>query len=498
VSQSKIGFPVRPRRQALSRRARAPLAALAGLALASLGGCTQTDSWFDPSVTGYWEHTPTQVPILTRLSSIEGPEDEYVEVSEVAADDLTPDAGDYYIGPGDQVQIILWDVPTPGQPTPFERLVDHRGMVDIPQLGEVMLQGLTVEKARQAFERRLAENNLVNRDPLVSVMVINPMQRMFSFMGAVGSPGPRYIPRSDYRLLEAVADSGGIAETVREILIIRQIRVDQPGTLPAQPADAPANPQPDNEKLLDLIDRITDDAQNPGDSPGGSPGAFAAPAPALVYRQPTDGSITPVQPDAADSAETTWAFINNEWVRVQAKPEPDPSGAAQDGLPPVEEIVTQRVIRVPVPELLSGDPRYNIVVRPADVIRVPSPANGTIYIGGEINRPGAFSMAPGLTLTRVIDAAGGLSAVAMPERVDLIRMVGPDRQGMIRLDLRAINEGSQPDIFMKANDRVNIGTTFWAYPLAVARNGFRASYGYGFLLDRNFAQDVFGPVRFNG
>ena len=37
-----------------------------------------------------------------------------------------------------------------------------------------------------------------------------------------------------------------------------------------------------------------------------------------------------------------------------------------------------------------------------------------------------------------------------------------------------------------------IGTTFWATPLAVVRNGLRATYGFGFLLDRNFGNDVFG------
>ena len=32
----------------------------------------------------------------------------------------------------------------------------------------------------------------------------------------------------------------------------------------------------------------------------------------------------------------------------------------------------------------------------------------------------------------------------------------------------------------------------WAFPLAVVRSGFRVTYGWGFLLDRNFGNDVFG------
>ena len=46
---------------------------------------------------------------------------------------------------------------------------------------------------------------------------------------------------------------------------------------------------------------------------------------------------------------------------------------------------------------------------------------------------------------------------------------------------------------MQPNDHVIIGTNLIATPLAVIRNGFRMTYGFGFLLDRNFGNDVFGP-----
>src|SRR5690606_23077869 len=92
-----------------------------------------------------------------------------------------------------------------------------------------------------------------------------------------------------------------------------------------------------------------------------------------------------------------------------------------------------------------------------------------------------------------IDSAGGLNGLAIPERTEIWRLLPGDRQAVIRINLRAIAEGTQPDLYLKAGDRINIGTNFWAYPLAVIRNGFRASYGFGFLLDRNFGNDVFGP-----
>jgi hypothetical protein len=50
---------------------------------------------------------------------------------------------------------------------------------------------------------------------------------------------------------------------------------------------------------------------------------------------------------------------------------------------------------------------------------------------------------------------------------------------------------------MRADDHVIIGTNFFATPLAVIRNGFRMTYGFGFLLDRNFGNDVFGAPPVN-
>jgi hypothetical protein len=81
--------------------------------------------------------------------------------------------------------------------------------------------------------------------------------------------------------------------------------------------------------------------------------------------------------------------------------------------------------------------------------------------------------------------------------VDLIRKIAPDREAAIRVNLAAIRNKAEPDIVMRADDHIIIGTNFFATPLAVIRNGFRMTYGFGFLLDRNFGNDVFGPPPVN-
>jgi protein involved in polysaccharide export with SLBB domain len=155
-----------------------------------------------------------------------------------------------------------------------------------------------------------------------------------------------------------------------------------------------------------------------------------------------------------------------------------------------------RIIEVDYQRLVNGDPNLDVVVRPGDRIYVEPPDTGFLYIDGEINRVGVYELQNTngrLTLSRFVSAAGGLAPTAIPTRVDLVRMLGNDREATIRIDLAAIRNRSEPDIYMQANDHVIIGTNLIATPLAVIRNGFRMTYGFGFLLDRNFGNDVFGP-----
>jgi hypothetical protein len=53
-------------------------------------------------------------------------------------------------------------------------------------------------------------------------------------------------------------------------------------------------------------------------------------------------------------------------------------------------------------------------------------------------------------------------------------------------------EGKAPNMFIKEGDVINIGSHPVARWLAVVRQSFRATYGFGFVYDRNFADKDFG------
>lgn len=550
-------------------------------AAAVLSGC-QVDSFIDPSITGRWEPTPTSLPILDRISVIEDDLGELVETTAVTPEDLISGAQEYRVAPGDRLLITLYDFESRQGGTELPRDVDLQGNIDLPQLGLVNVAGRTVAEAQAEIVRALSRFII---EPLVSIVPLAQRQQTYAVIGAVESPGPYFIPRPDYRLLEAITAAGRFPESIEEIYVIRQVALDDsvragvrpsgvdpaplPATTPAKQSTPSTPPPKQPESLIDLIDDLTgggspgsdvpdggkrpdpsemeafDDALTPeGDTPKGDPGSDpdgGSPAseprrsmpsvlsvpidlvgsvrgdppasagsgdrssraePAIDLVSPSADQVARPATDpmrASSTSDPTWVFVNGEWVLVKSQRGAGAEGrggaAGSQGVDDgVSAMVTQRVIRIPVKPLLAGDARYNIVVRQGDTVRVPVPTAGLVYMAGQVQRPGPYSLPDvgKLTLLRAVDSAGGLNAIAIPERCDVTRIVGKDRQATIRINLRAIAEQTEPDLYLKPDDRINVGTNFWALPLAVLRGGFRTNYGFGFVVDRNFGNDIFG------
>jgi len=291
------------------------------------------------------------------------------------------------------------------------------------------------------------------------------------------------------------------------------------------PATAPQRPPIDIEELLRELDESpatgTDDApvdvDDLVDEPGGhvAPGAYFQESgppidiedlepilvpspPALRQRQetPPPPAVPPPTVPLPPTAQDTYIYVpeRDEWVPVKAGAPPRPAVEQLAETEPQQKLFVARIIEIPFQRLKQGESSYNVVIRPRDRIYVAEPRAGVIYIDGEISRPGVYSMpASGkLTLSRLVAAAGGLGPLAIPERVDLTRIVGENREASIALNLGAIRKKTEPDLYLKPDDHIIIGTDFWAVPLAVFRSGLRMTYGFGFLLDRNFGNDVFG------
>ncbi len=206
-----------------------------------------------------------------------------------------------------------------------------------------------------------------------------------------------------------------------------------------------------------------------------------------------------------------WKFKDGQWIPVQKstptspkpvrpviKIEPGEQPTGQYEMSGVKHApgTGTRLIRIPAKKLLAGDSRYNIVIKPGDTIHVPVDIVGEFCIMGHVNRPGYFNMTGRpMTLKMAIAAAGGLGPLAWPKRVEVVRRIGRDNEVMVMLDLDKIASGEQPDVFIKPNDLINVGTHPTSRWRAILRNAFRATYGFGFVYDRNFADRDFGTHR---
>jgi polysaccharide export outer membrane protein len=536
------------------------------VACASLLGC-EVDSWMDPSRTGYFETTPTTMPVLARLDVIERGGVGGTQSGPPLEEDLVPAELKYRLSPADEIRVEVWELIEVGRTEILEVVVDQTGNIRIKELGDVVAAGLTIEELQKEIEAKASR--IIRGTPVVGVSLIRGQGFQFSISGSVQTVGVFGLNRPDFRIAEAVALAGGALPTTQRITVVRSAPLDDtlnpvypepeardikpvppvtpvdditpktPDTGGAAPAP-PAGTTPPATKpavdINDLIDQLDSKARQPDAPAGGAapasdpaatpsttpPAGQPGAAPGMLKGSSSRGprvfktdDAPPVDVDdvtaptvqdavtapvAADSTQAVgaggWVFDTaaGRWIRGGA-----PSTTVQrasDKATAARPMYATRVIEVDFQALIRGDQNLNIVVRPGDQIYVEPPETGFVYIDGEINRPGVYEIQNTngrLTLSRFVSAAGGLSPTAIPNRVDLVRVIGKDREATIRVDLAAIRNRSEPDIYMRPDDHVIIGTNLIATPLAVIRNGFRMTYGFGFLLDRNFGNDVFGP-----
>ena len=93
-------------------------------------------------------------------------------------------------------------------------------------------------------------------------------------------------------------------------------------------------------------------------------------------------------------------------------------------------------------------------VQVGDVINV-APA-GSVTVDGWVDKPGAYPVTRGLTLTGAVAAAGGRSFAADPRHVSVKRSLGGAEQELFTVDLQAIAEGLAADFPLTDGDVVRL------------------------------------------
>jgi protein involved in polysaccharide export with SLBB domain len=387
----------------------------------------------------------------------------------------------------------------------------------------VQAEGLTEAQLEQAISAAYRDQQIIQQAQ-VSVQIQIAQSRTFSILGSVQQPGQYAIPRNDFRLLDALVSARDLTvdtdirgtRGIENIYVLRRERSDygarQPGgaaphrpNTQSSPADilVPGNrptTQPSGEKQMMLL-QVSAQGNEPTTAPAVPSTGPSTPAEGRYIIGP-DGKPQLVG-GPTEAAPPAPAPVPN----APLAPNPQVDGTSPgESLPPgattnfvfndLKTPIDTRIIRVPVGALRQGDLRYNIIIRPDDMIVVRPPVIGEYYMGGHVARVGVYSLtARKISLTQAVISAGMLDQLAVPGRCQIIRRIGSDHQCFARVDLEKIFSGEQPDIYLKPDDQVLVGTNAAAPFLAAIRGGFRMTYGFGFLYDRNYAYDNNGQAR---
>lgn len=514
----------------LSTRLLVLVAAIAPLA----SGCAILNGFLDPTTVGSFPSEYYEVGIRRVLTPRDGPEGLPNAVAPTPQD-LVPDYSEYRLEPSDVLSIVIEDLFVQGLAWQAQLEVNSAGYIRLPLIGSVRVSTLTEAEAEDEIKTRLRSAGILP-NPNVQLITAVRRARFFSIIGNVSQAGPYALSQPDLRLLDAIGLARDIGPQARLLYVIRRTEPDfappeatSPDTIRQKPEEGLIIEPPPLEQFEIQGGAIgggiastaswrqeARPAQPPADAASSQPSdedrrlLEEVIAPQSSSPTPRDDGRQAPASNPSDETEgfRPFMFEPGEEEPVEARPRPTPESAETDETPmaptepeaaagpdgdfPWEAVpeyeLTQRVIEIDVNALKAGDPRYNIVVRPRDVIRVPVDT-GLYYLMGEIGRPGVYSFGGReITLKQAVAIAGGLGPLAWPQRVEIIRREpGTDQEIIIPVNLDAIFAGREADVLLRDNDIVNVGTHIVAPFLLVIRNSFRFTYGFGFVYDRNFA-----------
>ena len=475
---------------------------VASVATSFISGC-DVKSFIDPSEVGRYSHKALLLPILDRLDTgVEEPNDQFAKSEDVRPEDLVAVEADYVLGKNDLVTITINDLNGVGTETTRQVRVSESGLISLPLIKQIQAEGLSEAQLETSIAAAYADAKLLP-NAQVTVSLAAARARTFSLLGAVAQPGEYEIPRTDFRVLDALVTAREFGVSGQQyIYVVRKARDAQPEVAPAAPinSEKPGGVNPD---IFAPQSSLGGQSQLTADAVAGSKAQWRVDALQPRMLQTAD----PAAPAVGSDNEGRYVTIDGKTVPVgqspttkdsltiTAPPPPPldpttlPAAQLQDFNFEIPEATGERIIRVPLQALRNGDLKQNIVVRPGDLLILPPAQSGVIYMGGHVQRTGVYSLpfdGTKMTLKQAIISAGMLDGLAIPQRTDVIRRIGTDREVFARVNLDAIFAGRQPDIFLKPNDTVMVGTNFFAPFLAAIRGGFRFTYGFGFLYDRNY------------
>lgn len=391
-----------------------------------------------------------------------------------------PTPEDYKLGPGDEVIIDIWG----NNQATIRQTISPDGTINIPDIGLVSLNGMTIKQADAYMKRKLGQIYSVDGEDAKSEIKLtlgNIRTIQVNVMGEVSVPGTYYLS-SLSNLYHALYRAGGVSElgSLRDIQLIRNgkkiasvdiydfiLNGKSPDNVNLEEGDIIVVPaydrlvevmgnvkrpmkyeMKDGETVADLVDYA-----------GGFAGNAYKENVRLVRQNGKEYQVYTVDaPDYAfftiedGDAVTVEQMLDRFANRLEVKGAVYRPGIYQlgNGVNTVSQLIakadglkgdaftnralitreredlTLEVIPVDVKAVLNGT-APDIELKKNDVLYVPSIHDlqdlGVFTVEGEVARPGQFVFAANTTLEDAIMQAGGLLESASTVKIDVSRRI---------------------------------------------------------------------------
>ena len=391
-----------------------------------------------------------------------------------------PTPEDYRLGPGDEVIIDIWG----NNQATIRQTISPDGTINIPDIGLVSLNGMTIKQADSYMKRKLGQIYSVDGEDAKSEIKLtlgNIRTIQVNIMGEVAVPGTYYLS-SLSNLYHALYRAGGVSSlgSLRAIQLVRNgkkiatvdvydfiLNGKSPDNITLQEGDIVVVPAFD--RLVEVIGNVKrpmvyelKDGETIAELleyAGGFAGNAYKENLRVVRQDGREYQVYTVDAPEYESFVlqdgdeiTVGQMLDRFANRIEIKGAVYRPGIDQlgDGVNTVSQLIakadglkgdaftnralihreredlTLEVIPVDVKGVLDGSVA-DVVLQKNDVLYIPSIHDlndiGNIEVEGEVARPGTFVYADNMTLEDAVMMAGGLLESASTVKVDVTRRI---------------------------------------------------------------------------
>ncbi len=321
--------------------------------------------------------------------------------------------------------------------------VDVKGDIHFPLIEKIHAEGLSLNDFREDLRAALAKDYLTN--PQVEMTFEESIFNSVTILGYVNKPG-NYILPPKMTFLRMISIAGGFTQTAA-YSVCKVVRTD-----------------PDGSKSAILVDvdgilngKTSDMELKPGD-------VVFVPKIATTFEEKDDYVNSVAVLGAVQKPGNYRLSPGMNIMRLLSQ-----AGGLVRGADGASMTITRRdasgkaeLLHVNMGQLIEGT-GSDLPLRQGDVIYVPGlgadsnvvDRTHAVTILGQVQKPGNFNIAQGITLVQLISEAGGFTPVANSSRVRVTRVSGSSKQ-ILEFNVGAILDGKIADVTLETGDIVYV------------------------------------------